>query len=105
MRYPNEYDIRNYEWISLTPRGDWGPFIENFNVYSLTSTEVELSEYFYDTVINNSFISSLQSREGPNDILTPERLSKMWYIPLHIAKEIPDVTTSKSLRVTEGKLS
>lgn len=49
----NECDIGKYEWIYLTLRGGWQPYIENYNVYSMTSAEVEWSQRLYDTVINN----------------------------------------------------
>ena len=105
VTYPNEHDMEMHDWISLIPRRGWVPYIENFNVYSLTSAEMEYTNYLYDTVINNYIFSSLQSKEENNAILTPERLFKVWNVPLHITNMIMDVTTSKSLQVIKGKVS
>ena len=92
IRYPTDEDMELYTWIKLTDTATWNPYEKDYN---LSSVETSNNEYHFNkpiqydelyTSILNSVSISGTSSNPKNKCLTPEALSSLWKIPLHIAK-------------------
>ena len=108
MRYPTQYDLDTYEWLSLISPGSWQLYDQDFNTSGITS---QLSHTNFDdcSFLSDSHIPSLSvsgvRREGKHSSLTPETLSKLWRIPLLQAQRTIEVTEQRSLRTSQGPIS
>ena len=105
IRYPTDEDLDNLQWLELTSTGAWEPYKENFSISNIITQNDPLSDNDLYTQINNSVIISGISCRGKEGTLTPETISKLFHVPLELAKRTLQVTTHTSLREHHGKLS
>ena len=108
MRYPTQYDMDNYQWLSLTSPSSWEPYDNNFDiptVASLSSCTNFDDHTFIDVPLATSALISGVRRGEIQYSLTPEFLSKLWRIPLSQARRTLQVTELRSLRRQEGSIS
>ena len=109
-RYPTDEDMNSYEWVQLTPESIWNPHQVDVNVNHLSSYNDEQYVTFSDI---GSLCSNIEERtlvssvyvQSKSSTLTPERLAKLWRIPLPLAKLTIDATTYTSIRTNEGRMS
>lgn len=107
-RYPTDQDLNSYHWLSLTSSGNWEPYDLNLDVSEVTTypsfTNFDHQPSIFDAVDFCYNISGVR-REGKRSVLTPENLTKMWHIPLNVARQTLQVTEQKSLCTNDGQLS
>ena len=112
VRYPTDEDMENYQWIELTSKEEWKPYhLGNESISSVLSNNLEKikgkedrEDLFINDINYNVLISAIGLRQSESS-LTPERLSKMWRIPLLTAKRTIEGTTHRFIRTSEGHLS
>mmetsp|Transcript_16812 Transcript_16812/g.23799 ORF Transcript_16812/g.23799 Transcript_16812/m.23799 type:complete len:408 (+) Transcript_16812:1193-2416(+) len=113
IRYPTDQDMDMYKWIPFTQNSIWCPHQIDVNVsqlhHSPTTTTYALVTFcdidsFCSSIEGGVIISSVNVSTKLSS-LTPESLSKMWRIPLILAKRTMEVTTWSSICTNEGKMS
>ena len=111
IRYPTDEDMELYTWIKITDTATWNPYEKDYN---LSSVETNNNDYHFNkpiqydelyTSILNSVSISGTSSNPKNKCLTPEALSSLWKIPLHIAKHTIKSILFSSIRTNEGRMS
>ena len=110
IRYPTDDDMNNYTWINLTSSGEWNPYNEGNDTKSVSNIftndyhdEYESIINVHDRLLDTIIISGIQQTRRLNQ-LSPERLSKLWKIPLSVAKRTLKITTHNSIRTKSGNL-
>ena len=102
----------NYAWFELTANYSWNSYETDYNVSSTKckpeinsgNSIFHISEMIYDSVIDSVSVSLVISKIN-DDTFTPEALSKLWMIPIDIARNTIKETTFSSIRTNEGKIS
>ena len=114
IRYPTDSDLDEYEWIELTSTSEWIPYSNELSTVSSTCSYANITNYtnqdlrrpinLYSKIRSDMIISSVKVNKRAGE-LSPETLSKLWKIPLRLAKKTLNVTTSNYIRTNEGRLS
>ena len=110
-RYPTDFHMDNYAWFELIANSSWNPYETDYNI-SFTNCRPKIysgniifhnSEMIYSSVIDSLLVSEVISKRN-DDTLTPEALSKLWMIPIDIARNTIKATTFSSIRTNEGRI-
>ena len=103
-RYPTDYDMESYPWISLTSTAEWEPYlISSGNIEFGTVNENEYDDFLHN-IINSVIVSSLNASNKSKDI-SPGEISVMWRISLQDANRVINNTTMLSKRVQDGQMT
>ena len=107
-RYPTDTDLDDYEWIELKSASEWVPYPNKpFNESSLSSSknlgdqDYQVLSNLYSRIQSDIVISSVKVNKRGTE-LSLESLSKLWKIPLRLAKKTLNVTTNNYVRTNEG---
>ena len=104
VRYPTDDDMDSMPHIHVTSEDRWNPEILSTTRTSVSGVEHQISEN--DSYWMSNILSDNVNISGVNHVnskaLSPEYLSTLWSIPIHVAKRTLDATTQDNIRFKDG---